>query len=43
MVAVAPQSGNAAIVAEDLAEAMRPQSKKRRRDYPPAFVQTVSI
>ena len=42
VVAVAPRSGNAAIVAEELAEAMQPHSKKRRRDYTPEFVKIVT-
>ena len=35
VVAVAPQSGNAAIVAEELAKAMRPRSMKRGCDQTP--------
>ena len=42
VVAVAPRSGNAAIVAEELAEAMQLRSKKQRREYTPEFVKTVT-
>ena len=41
-VVAAPRSGDAAIVPEELAEAMQPHSKKRRRDYTPEFVKIVT-